>query len=162
MKDNCIAIIQKQVSMKIIIWWRESHKTSMRTWNDSPGMILASPYCKQGLQTCVKFCSLVLIFRCLSELAELVLLSYSSGRFTHYFDRLHDFSVTVPWCYEDVNVNSFFPCTARPWNFLPAECFPLSYHLNSLSLESITPFTFRFFLNSFSCLLLIFYFPFPM
>ena len=161
MKDNCIAIIQKQISMKIIIWWRESHKTSMRTWNDSPGMILASPYCKQGLQTCVKFCSLVLIFRCLSELAELVLLSYSSGRFTHYFDRLH-FSVTVPWCYEDVNVNSFFPCTARPWNFLPAECFPLSYHLNSLSLESITPFTFMFFLNSFSCLLLIFYFPFPM
>ena len=27
-------------------------------------------------------------------------------------------------------VNSFFPCTARLWNFLPTECFPLTYDLN--------------------------------
>ena len=26
--------------------------------------------------------------------------------------------------------NSFFPCTARLWNSLPIECFPLSYDLN--------------------------------
>ena len=40
-----------------------------------------------------------------------------------YFDRLHDFSVTIPKCYKDVYVNSFFPRTARLWNSLPIECF---------------------------------------
>ena len=34
--------------------------------------------------------------RCSSELAELVPLSFSRGRFTRYSDRLHDFSVTIP------------------------------------------------------------------
>ena len=32
MKDKCIAIIQKQIIMKIIIWWQEFHKTVMRIW----------------------------------------------------------------------------------------------------------------------------------
>ena len=45
-------------------------------------------------------------------------------------DRLHDFSVTIPRCYKDVYVNSFFPCTARLWNSLPLECSPLTYNLN--------------------------------
>ena len=57
--------------------------------------------------------------RCSSELAELVPLPYSQGRATRYTDRLHDFSVTIPRCYKDVYVNSFFPRTARPWNSLP-------------------------------------------
>ena len=35
--------------------------------------------------------------------------------------------------YKDVYVNSFFPRTARPWNSLPAECFPLT----ALSVELI-------------------------
>ena len=68
--------------------------------------------------------------RCSSELAELVPLSYSRGRFFCYSDRLHDFSVTIPRYYKDVYVNSFFPCTARFWNSLPIECFPLTYDLN--------------------------------
>ena len=68
--------------------------------------------------------------RCSSELAELVPLPYSRGRFFCYSDRLHDFSVTIPRYYKDVYVNSFFPCTARPWNNLPIECFPLTYDLN--------------------------------
>ena len=55
--------------------------------------------------------------RCSAELANLVPLPYSRGRSTHYSDRLHDFSVTFPRCYKDVYVNSFFPCTARLWNF---------------------------------------------
>ena len=38
---------------------------------------------------------------------------------TCYSDRLHDFSVTIPRCYKDVYVNSFFPCRARLWNSLP-------------------------------------------
>ena len=51
--------------------------------------------------------------RCSSKLAQLVPLPYSRGRSTCYSDRLHDFSVTIPRCYKDVYVNSFFPCTAR-------------------------------------------------
>ena len=68
--------------------------------------------------------------RCLSELAQLVPLPYSRGRSTRYSDRLHDFSVTIPRGYKDVYVNSFFPRTARLWNSLPIECFPLTYDLS--------------------------------
>ena len=68
--------------------------------------------------------------RCSSELAQLVPLRYSRGRSTRYSDRLHDFSVTIPRCYKDVYVNSFFPRTARLWNSLPIECFPLTYDLS--------------------------------
>ena len=68
--------------------------------------------------------------RCSSELAQLVPLPYSRGRSTRYSDRLHDFSVAIPRCYKDVYVNSFFPRTARLWNSLPVECFPLTYDLS--------------------------------
>ena len=47
--------------------------------------------------------------RCSYELPQLILLPYSRGRSTRYSDRLHDFSVTVPRCYKDAHVNSFFP-----------------------------------------------------
>ena len=57
--------------------------------------------------------------RCSSELVELVLLP-------HYSDRLHDFSVTIPRCYTVFYVNSFFPCTVRPWFSLSVECLPLT------------------------------------
>ena len=68
--------------------------------------------------------------RCSSELAQLVPLLYSRGRSTRYSDRLHAFSVTIPRCYKDVYVNSSFPRTARLWNSLPIECFPLTYDLS--------------------------------
>ena len=68
--------------------------------------------------------------RCSSELAQLVPLPFSRGRSTRYSDRLHDFSVTIPRCYKDVYVNSFFPRTRRLWNSLPIECFPLTYDLS--------------------------------
>ena len=68
--------------------------------------------------------------RCSSELAQLVPLSFFRGRSTLYSDRLHNFSVTIPKCYKDVYVNSFFPRTARLWNSLPLECFPLTYDLS--------------------------------
>ena len=70
------------------------------------------------------------IRRCSSELAQLVPLSYSRGRSTHYSDRLYDFSVSILRCYKDVYANSFFPRTARLWNSLPIECFSLTYDLN--------------------------------
>ena len=53
--------------------------------------------------------------RCSSELAQLVPLPFSRGRSTRYSDRLHDFSVTIPRCYKNIYVNSFFPCTAWIW-----------------------------------------------
>ena len=55
---------------------------------------------------------------------------FFQGRSTCYSDRLHDFSVTIPRCYKDVYVNSFFLCTARLWNSLSIECFPLTQDLN--------------------------------
>ena len=68
--------------------------------------------------------------RCSSELAQVAPLPFSRGRFARYCDRLHDFSVTIPRCYKDVHVNSFFPRTARLWNPLPIECFPLTCDLS--------------------------------
>ena len=47
------------------------------------------------------------LYRCSSELAELVPLPYSRGRATLYSDILHDFVVTIPRCYKDVYFNSF-------------------------------------------------------
>ena len=68
--------------------------------------------------------------RCSSELAQLVPLSFSRGRSTRYSDRLHEFSANIPRCYKDVYVNSFFSRTAKLWNSLPIECFPLTYDLS--------------------------------
>ena len=65
--------------------------------------------------------------RCSSELAQL---PFSRGRSTCYSDRLHDFSVTIPRCYKNVCVNSFFPRTDRLRNSVPIECFPLTYDLH--------------------------------
>ena len=68
--------------------------------------------------------------RCFSEVAQLIPFPFSLGRSTRYSDRLHDFFVTIPRCYKDVYVNSFFPRTARLCNSLPMECFPLTYNLS--------------------------------
>ena len=68
--------------------------------------------------------------KCSSELPQLVPLPFSRGRSTRYSDRLHDFCGTIPRCYKDVYVNSFFPRTPSLWNSLPIECFPLTYSLN--------------------------------
>ena len=80
--------------------------------------------------------SLTLFYRyyfgkCSSELAQLVPLPFSRGRSTLYSDRLRDFSVTIPRCYNNFCVNGFFPRTANLWNSLPLECFPLTYDLSS-------------------------------
>ena len=47
------------------------------------------------------------------ELAQLVPLPLSRERSLRYSDRLHNFSVTIPRCFEDVYVNSCFPRVAR-------------------------------------------------
>ena len=47
--------------------------------------------------------------RYLSEMTELVPLPYFRRRSTRYSDRLNDFSVTIPRCFKDIYVDSFFP-----------------------------------------------------
>ena len=59
--------------------------------------------------------------RCSSEMAQMVPLPFRRGRSTFYPDRLHDFSVTIPRCYKDVYVKSFFARTGRLWNSVPIE-----------------------------------------
>ena len=58
-----------------------------------------------------------------SELAQLVPLPYFQGRSRR----------SIPRCYKDVYINSFFTRTARLWNCLPIECFPLTYDLNGFT-----------------------------
>ena len=70
--------------------------------------------------------------RCSSEVARLVPLPFSRGRSTRYSDRLHYLYVTIPRCYRNVYVISFFPGTARLWSSVPIECFPLTYDLSGL------------------------------
>ena len=65
--------------------------------------------------------------KCSYKLAQLVLLPFSQGMSTCHSDRLHDLSATIPRCYNDVYVNSFFPCKARFCNSLLIEF--LSFHL---------------------------------
>ena len=77
-----------------------------------------------------------------SELAELFLLPYLSGRSTCYSNSLHGFSVTILGCFNYVSVISFFPCTARLWNSLPPECFPLTYYLNVFKRDNDQVFIF--------------------
>ena len=68
--------------------------------------------------------------KCSSELAKLVPLSCLRGSSTRYSNKLHDFFVTVSRWYKDAYIKSFFPCTARLWNYLAVECFSLTYYLN--------------------------------
>ena len=91
--------------------------------------------------------------RCSSELTQLVPHPFSCGKCTCYSDRLHDFSVTIPRCYKDVYVNSFFPCTARLRNSLPIKCFPIKCihkHTSSVSWiceTTLTGYTYILFLK---------------
>ena len=90
--------------------------------------------------------------RCSSELTQLVPLPISRGRSTRYSDRLHDFSVTIPRCYKDVYVNSFFPRTARLWNSMPIKCFPLTYDLSGFK-SRINRHLLQVFCKQISCML---------
>ena len=84
--------------------------------------------------------SLILFYRyyfgrCSSELAQLVPPPCSWGRSIRYSGRLHDFSVTIPWCYKDVSYQQFhslIPCIARLWNSPPMERIPVKKGLYSI------------------------------
>ena len=47
MKNECTAITQKQIIMKIIIWWREPYKKLTQIWKDFHEMVLTSPSASQ-------------------------------------------------------------------------------------------------------------------
>ena len=70
--------------------------------------------------------------RCLSELVQLFPLPLSWGRYTCYSDTLYDFSATLPRCYKNAYVNSFFPSIGRLLNSRLIECFLLTYDLNGV------------------------------
>ena len=65
-----------------------------------PSTLGSSPKCSQSLFYRYYFS------KCSSEMAQLVPLPYSWGRSTHYSDRLHDFSVTIPTCCQDIYVRN--------------------------------------------------------
>ena len=117
--------------------WDELQKRECRTVNHS---IESLPHCL-NVATLSLFCRYC-FGRCSSELAELFLLPYLCGRSTRYSNRLHNFTVTILGCFNDVSVSSFFPYTARLWNFLPAECFPLTYYRNGFKRDNAQVFKF--------------------
>ena len=86
-------------------------------------------YC-QNVASLILFCRYY-FGRCSSEQTQLVPLPFFQGRSNRYSDRLHDFSATIPRCYKEVYVNSFFPHTARLWNSLSIECFPVTFDLRA-------------------------------
>ena len=84
----------------------------------------------RAISSSSKCSQLKTFYRYSPELTELVPFPYSRGRSTRNSDRLHDFSMTIRRCCKDVYVNSFFPRTARPWNSLAIQWFPLTYDLS--------------------------------
>ena len=100
-----------------------------RTVGPSLAASLESLAHRQNVASLRLFCSYY-FSRCSSELDRLVRLPFSRGRSTRYSDKLHGFSVTIARYYKDVYANSFFLRTAKLWNSLPIECFPLTYDLS--------------------------------
>ena len=67
----------------------------------------------EPLAPCRNGASLSLFYRyyfgtCSPKLAQLFPASVSQGRSAGYSDILYDFSVTIPRCYNDVSIVSFF------------------------------------------------------
>ena len=58
--------------------------------------------------------------KCSSELDKLFSYPNSYGRSIRHSCRFYDFLGTIPRCYKDVYINSFFLHTAGLWNVLPA------------------------------------------
>ena len=117
--------------------WDELQKREYKNVNESFETL---PHCLNvaTLNLVCRYCFGTFSF----ELAELFLLSYLIGRSTRYSNRLHDFSVTILGCFNDVSVSSFFPCTARLWNSLPAEYFPWTYYRNGFKRDNAQVFMF--------------------
>ena len=90
--------------------------------------------------TCSTFFHSYYFGRCSFEVVELISHPHSSGISTRYSNVLHNSSAFILRWYKGINFNSWFPCTVRGWNYLPAECSPLTFELNGLNLELIGTF----------------------
>ena len=80
------------------------------------------------------------LFRCSCKLTQLVS--------TCHFDGLHDVSVTIPRCYQEFHVSSFFPYLAKVWNSLPIEWYHVNYDANDVK-SRMKRHLFKFLLNRF-------------
>ena len=99
--------------------------------------------------------------RCSSQLAQLVPLPYSRGRSIVI---LIDCTIFLSPFLDVTRMSMptvFFPRTARLWNSLPIECFPLTYDLSGFK-SRIKRYLFncRFFLNRFPVCFNLFVLPF--
>ena len=83
-------------------------------------------------------------------MAALVPLLHSHGRRTCYYNRLHNFSATIPRCHNNVYVNSFLPRKTKTLKFSDCRVFPLTYDLNGLNSRIKRHFFFGLFLNGFA------------
>ena len=129
--------------------WDKLQKRECRTVNH---FFETLPHCL-NVATLSLFCRYC-FGRCSSKLAELFQLPYLSGRSIRYSNRLHDFSVIIVGCFNDVSLSSFFLCTARLWNSLPAEYFPFTYYRNGFKRDNAQVFIFcwLFLMNNFAAI----------
>ena len=74
-----------------------------------------------------------LFVSCLFGFVQLIPRPCSWGRRLEVILIDYDFCITIPRCYKDIYVNSFFRVTAKCRNSLPKECFPLTYDLNGFN-----------------------------
>ena len=91
-------------------------------------------YLPKSLAHCQNVVSLILCYRylfarCLSELAQLVLLLFSKGRSTHYSERLYDFSINI-LDVTRMSMSTISFLVQLDWKSLPIECLTLTYDLN--------------------------------
>ena len=86
-------------------------------------MIEESKYCSEVMRKDLNKEIVMTKFNLKNSSASLFLREVSS-------DTLHDFSVTIPKCYKDAHVNSFYPHTARLLNSLPIEHLSFTDDLN--------------------------------
>ena len=63
---------------------------------------------------------------------------HPQGRSTRYSDRSYHFSVTIPRCYKDAYVNSFFPRTAKLYQIVQSITYDENTGLKGVKFNSET------------------------
>ena len=68
---------------------------------------------------------------CSNDLKELTPSLKTFSRTTRLSSAAHSLTIQIPNFHKTFYSSSFFPRTARLWNSLPSDCFPLDYDLQS-------------------------------